>query len=445
MKENENKVKEFAKNPKKALFSLAYPILIAMIVQTTYSIVDTAFVGRLGGEAVAALTFSFPILFMLFALNAGIGTGIRSRISRFLGKGKKREAENTAMHGIIISIVSGFSIFLLMTFILEPLFVLFGATDKVVDLALQYMGIIVPGILILFPSVALNNIFSAQGDTKTPMKIQSASLILNGVLDPIFIFVLGLGIAGAALATVASFVFMIFAYGLYYRNKSYLNLTLDSFKYKFKIVKEIFKVGAPAALMMLTISVYVIFINRFMAFFGTDYVAAFGIASRLESIAITPVFAIASGLITLVGMFYGAKRYELLKSITWYGLKIGILYTSVIGAIVFLFPSVFMSIFTPENPIINIGSTYLMINVFTFPLMAISIVVSRTLQGLGSGLPPLVIQLTRVLFVAVPLAYIFIFVLNLDFVFLPVAMVVGGIVSSIIGILWLYKKFYNLK
>jgi len=444
IKMQKNKVDEFIKNPKKALFTLALPIVLVMFVQTLYYIVDTAFVGRLGADAIAALTFSFPLFFILMSVNSGIGAGMGSRISRYLGAKNKKEAENTAMHGLLISLALALIIFILGILTLKPLFVIFGASDSVIPLGIAYMFVILIGVFFLFPSFTLYTIFTSQGDTKTPMKIWIFTFFLNIVLDPIFIYILGFGVMGAAIATVIAYLFSLILFVYYLRKKSYLKLKLKCFKFSFHIVKEILKVGAPASLTMLIISVYIIFLNKFMAYFGTDYVAAFGIASRLESVAVMPLVAMSMALLTIVGMFFGAKRLDLVKIISWYGIKVSVIFTSVIGFIFFLFPWIFLRIFTPDAALLGIGSAYLRIEVFTFPLMAVSFNIARIMQGMGFGLPGFMINLVRAFIVAVPLAYVFVFVLGFGYLSIAVAMVLGGIASNVVGIVWLkikLKKF----
>lgn len=440
----ENKVDQFIKNPKKALLTLAYPTLIAMIVQIMYNIVDTAFVGRLGAEAIAALTFSFPIFFILIALNQGIAIGMASRISRFLGGKKKESAENTAMHGLFISLGLAIVIFFAGILTLKPLFSVFGATASVIELSMQYMSVILIGIFFMFPAFVLGSMFTAQGDTKTPMKVQVIALLLNIILDPIFIYVLGYGVKGAAIATSITFFVALFLFIHYIKRKSYLQIRLRSFKYSFPICKEICKVGAPATLIMLLMSVYIIFINRFMAHFGTNYVASFGIASRLESVAVMPILAISTSVMTLVGMFFGAKRYDLLKNIIRYAVIVGSVFTSVMGFFFYLFPSFFLRIFTPDITLLNLASAYLRVAVFTFPIMAIGLIIGRAMQGMGFGLPALVITCVRILIVAVPLAYVFVFVLGYSYLSIAVAMIVGGVVSDIIASIWLRSEIKNL-
>ena len=440
-----NRVDEFIKNPKKALFVLAVPIVIGMLVQVMYNIVDTAFIGRLGAESIAALTFSFPLFFILISLNSGIGIGMSSLISRYLGSNNKNEAENAAMHGLFISLIFSAFVIVLGIAVLKPLFQLFGAEGNVLELAISYMSIVLLGVFFMFPSFIFNSIFAAQGDTKTIMKVQVIGLALNTLLDPIFIYMLGYGVKGAAIATVIGFLFSLVLSMYYIKRKSYLHIHIDSFKFSPKIIKGIFSVGAPASLMMLLISIYVIFINRFMAHFGTDYVASFGIASRLESVVTMPMVALSVSLVTLTGMFFGAKRYDLLKSISWYGIKISILFTSAIGFIFFALPNLFLRIFTSDTGLLNISAAYLRIDVFTFPLMAVAMIISRIMQGMGYGMPGLVINFIRVFLVAIPLAYIFVFLLGYGYLSIAVAMVIGGIISNIVALIFMNVELRKIE
>ena len=210
-----NRVDEFIKRPNKALFTLATPMLIGMLVQTTYNLVDTAFVGRLGTNSIAALTFAFPVFMIIWSLNSGIGVGMSSLISRLLGAKKRKEAENAAMHGLLSSVMLAVVLFFGGIWLLPTLFNLFGATGEVLTLSTNYMTIIFFGMIFMFLNFAIYNIFASQGDTKTPMKIQVTALVINIILDPIFIYILGYGVAGAAIATVLAFM-IAFAMGLYY-------------------------------------------------------------------------------------------------------------------------------------------------------------------------------------------------------------------------------------
>lgn len=441
----ENNVDHFMKDPKKALIKLSIPIMVAMLVQTTYNIVDTAYVGRLGSQAIAALTFSYPIFFLLISINSGISVGVNSKISRLLGSRKKKEAENTAIHGILISIIAAAIISAAGITFLEGLFILFGVSNTVMPLAVSYMLIILLGTVFMFPGFLIAGIFTAQGDSKTPMKVQIAGLILNIILDPIFIYTFNYGVAGAAIATVISFAFSLILSLYYLHKKSYLHLHIKNFRYSNKIINDIFKVGAPAGLMMIFMSFYMMFLNWFIAIFGTEYVAGFGIASKLESLMVLPIISISMALVTVCGMCYGAKRYDLLKDVSYYGIRTTVVLTSAIGIILFAFPGIVLMIFTNDTNLINIGSRYLQIAVFSYPLIAITFNSIRILQGIGKGMPGLVINAVRVFIVGIPLTYILVFLLKTGYLSVPIAMLAGSAASAVISLIWLRKSFHKLK
>ncbi|MFH1506324.1 MAG: MATE family efflux transporter [archaeon] len=439
-----NKVDEFIKSPRKSLFILAYPVVIAMLVQVLYNIVDTAFVGRIGAEAIAALTFSFPIFFILLSINSGVGTGMASMISRFLGAKDKKSAENTAIHGILISIGLAVIIFFAAFFLLDPLFSVLGASGIALTMATDYFSIVLVGIFFMFPSFMLINMFIAQGDTKTPMKIQITALVINIILDPIFIYVLGLGVKGAAMATTISFFFALMLSIYYMKKKSYLCLSRKCFRYSTKVIKEIFSIGIPTTLMMVMVSLYVLFLNRFAASFSIEHVATLGITFRLDSLAFLPIVGFTTALMTLVGMFYGAKRYDLLKGIVSFAIKIGLAFTLVIAVIFFFFPEVFLRIFTDDPTLLSWGASYMRIYVWTFPLVVFTMAASRTLQAIGKGMPGLIINVIRVLVAAVPLAYLFIFVLGYGFLSIATAMLLGNVVGVATALIILRHYFKKL-
>ncbi len=435
----ESKLDGFIKNPRRSLISVSIPVIAAAVVETLYNLVDTFFVGKLGPEALAAITFSWPFFFILVAISLGINSGISSRIARFLGEKNKSQAENTALHGLVLALISSLAIAIVSIPFLDTIFKLSGASGEVMKMASSYMFIILLGVVFMFLSYAINSIFSAQGDTKTAMKIDIYSLALNIILAPIFIFVLGMGIKGAALATSVAVLFA-FIQSIYYLSKvSYLRLNFRSFRFSSEILKDITKVGFPSTLMMLVMSFYIIFLNKAMAHFSVNHVAAFGVVSRLESVAILPIYGLSIGAMTLAGMFYGAKAYNLLKDVSWYAVRISIIIASVIGIVFFIFPQFFISIFTADAEVIKIGIPYMMLDVFTFPAMAITMITSRILQGFGYGMPGLVINVVRVFVIAVPLSYFFVFMMGYEYLSIAIAMILGGLIATVLSIYWLNK------
>jgi putative MATE family efflux protein len=437
----ESRVDSFIANPKKALRTLAYPIAVGFLVQALYNIVDTIWVGRLGADSIAALTFAFPLFFLLISINSGIGTGMGAGISRYLGAKNRAEAENMADHGVVLSLIFALVFFTIGWFALVPVFRLFGATDSVLPLSLSYMRIVLIGVFFMFPSFVMNSLFTSQVDSNTPVSVQIAALILNAILDPIFIYTFGMGVAGAAIATDIAFAFSLTLLTYYLYTKSHVRLNVHRFKWHWKYSWEIMRVGTPAAGMLIMMSIYIVFINRFMAHFGTEYVAAFGIVSRLETFALFPIIAISLSLLTLVGMFYGAKRYDLMRRMIWYGIKTSLVFTGIAALIFFVFARHILWLFTDSASLLEVSILYLRVDVFTFPLLAFAINISRALQAIGKGLPGLVIQVVRIFVVAVPCAYLFVYHLGYGFLSVAFAMVLGGIAACAVGLVWMQASF----
>jgi putative MATE family efflux protein len=432
-----SRLEEFIGSPKKSLILISLPVIASSLVETLYNLTDTIFVGRLGSDALAAMTFSWPFFFVLVALSLGINAGISSVVSRAIGAKNKKQAENACIHGLILAFIAAILIALIGLPLLRPLFRLSGASGSVLQMATSYMAIILVGVVFMFLSYTMTSIFASQGDTKTAMKIDVYSLVLNIILTPILIFGFHMGIRGAALGTTLSVLFATVQGAYYLKKVSYLKLKRSSFRYSFPTIKEIIKIGFPASLMMLVISIYVIFLNRAMAHFSVSHVAAFGVVSRLESVSILPIYGLSVGALTLAGMFYGAKKYELLKTISNYSILISMVITTVIGLVFFIFARLLIRVFTPDLSVIGLGAPYMRLDVFTFPTMAATMIVSRIMQAMGKGMPGLIINIIRVFVLAVPLSYLFVFVLGYGYLFIALSMIIGGIVAALIGFIWL--------
>jgi Na+-driven multidrug efflux pump len=174
-------------------------------------------------------------------------------------------------------------------------------------------------------------------------------------------------------------------------------------------------------------------------------VAAFGLATRLESFASMPIIALSMSLVTLVGMFFGAKRLGEAKDISWHGVRLGIALTSGAGLMFFIAPKPWLMIFTGDPMLLSLGAAYLRIDVLTFPMMSTSMIISRIMQGLGLGAPGFFINFIRIMLVAVPLAYVFVFVVGWGYLSVAWAMVLGGVASNLTAVLWLRARFQRMK
>ncbi len=283
------------------------------------------------------------------------------------------------------------------------------------------------------------SILAGEGDMKTPMIISAIGTILNIILDPIFIFVLGFGVPGAAMATVISqaVVFSVFIYLFLFKEHTYVTFRLRDFSFSKFILFDIIKVGVPASMAMIIMSVGQAVFNKILVSYSAFSVAAFQIGGRIDVVIFLPIMAIATALTTLVGMFYGAKDYENVKIIIRYGMLRSIFITTIGSTIIFILAPHIVKGFSNEFEIQQIAIIYLRLIVFIYPLISFAMTSGRVMQGLGMGLPMLVTSIIRVLGVAVPLALIFNYILNKPIEWMWYAMMVSTVVATITAALWL--------
>ena len=418
---------------------------MATMVQTMYNLVDTAYIGRLGTSQLAALTFSFPLFFVLVSFNIGMGVGLNSTVARLLGAGNEKEAANTALHGIVCSLLCATILFLIVEIFLNPLLTTLGAENEVHKMAGDYMRIIAAGVFLMFPMYAINSIFTAQGDTITPMKIQFFTLFLNLGLDPLFIFTFKLGIKGAAIATDIALLAGLLLSVFYLKRRSTLDLGRKVWHLSFATIREIFAIGLPASLTMLLMAIYMMVINRLIAGYGTDTIAALGLVTRIDSAVIIPMVAFSVALLTLSALFYGAGRIQLLREIINFAILVNVGFALICSLFMFIWPHFFLRFFTDETEPLQLAAAYLRLEVFSFPFMAITIAANRTLQGLGLSLPGLAINGARLFVVALPLAVIFIVYLEYDFRMVAIASLCGSLTSATIASIWLKKTLTQIE
>lgn len=411
----QNKRREaFINNPHKALWTLTVPVLIGMIVQTVYSIADMIFVGRISPEAIAALAFNVPLIFFSIGITFGLGSGVTALIARFIGAEDKAQAENTAEHGILMGGVIGILFTILGVVFGDQIMAAIGCPPELLADATGYFRVTAYGFIFTISAVFLRSIFTGEGDTRTPMYFQGIGTVINIILDPLFIFTFNMGVKGAALATVLSQAFV--ALGLVYlmiiRKRSYLQFHFRQFKYSPFIIKEVLRIGVPASLSMIIMSSGSALFNFILIHFSATAVAGYQVGGRLDQLYFLPILSIAGGMVALVGMFYGAKRMDLVTDIIKYGMSRAVLIGIVSGIVFFIIAPWVFPIFTPDKEIQRIATQYVRIMAFFYPLISIGMTSGRSMQGLGAGLPQLIITSIRVALVSGPLAWVFVFVMD---------------------------------
>ena len=457
-KESESRVNSFLENPKKSLWTLAIPIMFGIGIQTFYNLIDLLFIGKISGEAIAGVAFNMPIFFLMLGLTMGLGSGVTSSIARFIGQDDKVSADNSAEHALAMAGFIAIIFTFLGIFYGKPILMFLGAEGRILELAWEYLSMIVVGLPFMVFSGFFRSILAGEGDMKFPMMIAGLGTLLNIILDPIFIFRLdqlgsiglGLGVKGAALATVVSqsIVFIIFVYMLFVKNHSYINFNLKDFVPSSTILWDIVKVGMPASLSMVIMAIGQGVFNKILINYSSETVAAYQVAGRIDMLVFLPIFAIAGSMTTLVGMFYGAKEMNALNQVIYYGIKCSFFITLISSLVVYFFAESFSSLFTQDQEIINVSVGFLHLLCLVYPLVSIAITSGRVMQGLGKGLPVLIITIVRVLGISAPLAVFF-----SAYLYKPVewnwyAMMTGAVTSFLIAISWMrieLKKVNNFK
>ena len=394
----------FIDNPSKSMWNLAIPIMAGMGIQTLYTIIDMIFIGRLGGNAIAAVAFNMPIFFFVMGLSFGLGNGVTASIARFIGADDKVNADNSAEHAVAIAFLISAVLTSVGLIYGKDILILMGCTQEVLPLAWDYLRVSCYGISFGVFSGFFRSILAGEGEMKLPMIVAGLGTVLNTILDPIFIFYLDYGVTGAAWATTISqiIVFCIFIYMLFIKHRTYIRFKLKDFSPSSFIIYDIIKVGIPVSMSMVVMAIGQLVFNRLLVNYSTNAVAAYQIGGRIDMLVFLPIFGIASALTTMVGMFYGANEINKIKFISSYGIRSSLIITSICSALLYIFAPPVISIFTSDPTIQKISIDYLRIISLLFPFISIGLTIGRILQGLGQGMPSLIITTIRVIGVAGP-------------------------------------------
>ncbi|MEL1236787.1 MAG: MATE family efflux transporter, partial [Candidatus Neomarinimicrobiota bacterium] len=443
---SESRLSSFLADPSKALWRLAIPIMFGMGIHTLYNVIDMIFIGKLGGNAIAGVAFNMPIFFLMLGLTMGLGSGVTASIARFIGDEDKKSADNSAEHALAMAGGIAIVFTILGIYYGEKILIALGAEGEILILAWEYLSMIVLGLPFMVFSGFFRSILAGEGDMKFPMMVAGLGTLLNTILDPIFIFKLeaygnigfGMGVKGAAMATVFSqlIVFLIFIYMLFIKDHAYITFKLKDFIPSKIILWDIIKVGLPSSLSMIIMALGQGVFNKILIFYSSQTVAAYQVAGRLDMLIFLPIFAIAGALTTLVGMFYGAREIGALNRIVRYGISSAFLITLVSSSFVYIFAETFSSWFTHNREIISVSVGFLKRLCLVYPLVAIAITSGRVMQGLGKGLPVLLITIIRVLVVSAPLGLYFSFVLEKPVEWNWYAMMIAAFISFSIAIFW---------
>lgn len=402
------------------LLSMSVPMMISMLVQALYNIVDTMFVSKLGQDALTALSLAFPVQNLLIAVGVGTGVGTNALLSRSLGEKNFKRANDTANNGIFLSFASMIVVMILGFTVVKPYFSSFGSSENVVSLGNQYLSICMIFSAGLFGQVMFEKLLQSTGKTMLSMIVQLSGAVVNIILDPIMIYGFGfipaLGVSGAALATViGQFASMLLGLFINTRYNKEITLSLKGIvKPDGEIIRRIYAVGIPSICMASIGSVMNVCMNQIMRIFDMATAqtaqAVFGVYFKLQSFVLMPVFGLNNGMVPIVAYNFGARKKErITKTIT-----LSIVYACIImiaGLLVFqIFPEQLLRIFDTGGEdmknIISLGVPMLRSISLSFIFAGYCIVAGSVFQALGNGVLSLVVSVCRQLVVLVPVAFI---------------------------------------
>ena len=425
--------------PEKAVKKLAIPIMISMILTALYNIIDGIWVAGLGPTAIAGIGFVTPIFMVLNGASVGLGNGATSSIARFIGAKDQKKATESATHSLFIFLIASVILTIIFLIIQEPILASYGATGQTLKEGIAYGTPLFLGLIAFMFSNGCSGILSGEGDMKRAMYVVIITVILNASLDPIFIYTLGFGSAGASLATIVSSAIAaaVMLYWILIKKDTYVNVSLKGFKFNSKLTKDILKVGIPSSLDMLimaiAMSIYLIVISMV----GGDYgIATFTSGQRLYLFAIMPLTAIGSAVIAVAGSSFGAKNGDYLSRTHKYGAKFGLILGTIITLILVIFATPLATLFayTPETANLVPGiALYLQLVCPTLILTGIGIPSSFFYQGIGKGTYSLMFTILREIIFVVPLIYIFVFVFNMDLVGIWLGLCIGRAIASVLN------------
>lgn len=371
--------------------------MMAMLIQVIYNMTDTFFIGQLNNpNMVAAMSISMPIFMIIQAFGNVFAIGGASIISRLLGKGDK---ENASRAGSIAfwSAVTTCTIASLIGFIfIDNILMLAGASTNTIGFARSYLSIIIIGGPFMGMKMAMGGLLRSEGATKEAMIGMVLGSVLNIVLDPLFIFGLNMGVSGAALATtVGNIIGFIYFLTFYLRKQGVISVSPKNFSFNKTIYKAIFKIGIPASLGMILMSLGFALANVFASGFGDDVVAANGVVMRVFSIGVMLTMGLAHGCQPLMGYCYGAKKYERLMDTIKKAIVMGTIMCIVITLTFISFSETIIKVFINDETVISLGAQILRRNALALPFLGIQMVLMTMFQSLGKTIESLIVSVGR--------------------------------------------------
>ncbi|MBQ8945459.1 MAG: MATE family efflux transporter [Lachnospiraceae bacterium] len=395
----------------KLLVTMSVPMMLSMLVQALYNVVDSVFVSRIEEDALTAVSMAFPMQTLMIALGVGMGVGVNALLSKSLGEKDYELVNKSATNGIFLALLS-YLVFLVIGFTLvEPFYRFQTDSENIVQYGVTYLKICCTLSFGVYMQIIFERLLQSTGKTFYNMITQATGAVINMIMDPILIFgLLGapkMGIAGAATATVfgqitASVLAIIFNI----RRNHEVRISFKGFRPDIRVIGRIYQVGLPSIIMQSIGSVMTFGMNKILGMFSSTAVAVFGVYFKLQSFIFMPVFGLNNGMVPIVAFNYGARnRIRMVRTI-----KLAVLFAVIImsvGTVIFeLFPAQLFALFNASEHMLNMGVPALRIIAVHFPIAAVCIVIGTVFQSLGNGVYSMINSIMRQIVVLLPAAYL---------------------------------------
>lgn len=430
----------------KLLMQYAVPAIIAMTASSLYNMVDSIFIGHgVGTMAISGLALTFPLMNLAAAFGSLVGVGASTLISVKLGQKDYDTAQRVLGNVLVLNILLGVAFTVVVMAFLDPILYFFGGSDQTIGYARDYMQIILLGNAVTHLYLGLNAVLRSSGHPQKAMYATIATVVINTVLDPVFIYGFGWGIRGAAIATiVAQVISLAWQFRLFSNKDELLHFHRGIFRLKRKIVFDSLAIGMSPFLMNLAACFIVILINQGLKKYGGDLaIGAFGIVNRLVFIVVMVVMGLNQGMQPIAGYNFGAKRYERVNKV----LKLTIVYATAVTTLGFLVgmlvPDLVVGVFTSDAELIDISARGLRIVVMFFPVIGFQMVTSNFFQSIGMAGKAIFLSLTRQMLILLPCLLVLPRFFGVAGVWY--SMPVSDLLASLIALVMLVVQFRKFK
>lgn len=433
----------------RAIFMLSVPMILEMMMESLFAVVDVFFVGKLGVDAIATVGLTEAIIMIVYSICVGLSMGITAMVSRRVGEKKHKDASDVAFQGILIGVFLAFIIGVTGFIFAKDLLHLMGASDELISQGYGYTQVLIGGNVTIMLLFILNAVFRGAGDASIAMRALWVSNGLNLILDPLFIFGIGpwegFGVQGAAIATTIGRSVGV-GYQLYvlFNGRSVIKLIRANMVFKFKIMQRLIKVSLGGMGQYLISTASWIFLVRIISYFGSDAVAGYTISIRIIIFTILPSWGISNAAATLVGQNLGANQPERAEKSVWKCAFYNMLFLFIISVVFFIFAEFLVGIFNAEGEVLKNGVIALRYICAGYLFFAYGMVVSQAFNGAGDTRTPTIVNFFSYWMLQIPLAYLLAMYTDFEIKGIYIAILAAEIFLAIVVVLIFRKGKWKL-